>query len=116
MLPMRSHADIAKAYERVVARLEGNPSARERPVMTAARDALAWVLGYTDEAPWTRRVLPNPAETELFSEWARAERVNHDARLAHSDPDRFTYGSAVEHALAWARGRSDVVPPTDGWV
>src|SRR5512135_3732160 len=104
MLPMRSHADIAEEYDRVVARLEGNPSARERTVMTAVHDALAWVLGYTDEAPWTGRVLPNPAAKELFSEWAKAERVNYTATLALSDPDRFAYGSAVEHALAWARG------------
>jgi hypothetical protein len=123
VLTLRSRTDIEAEYERAVATLANGTDPRLNPqlerhanvVATAIADALSWVLGYTDEAPWTRRLLPNPTPQQLFSEWAKAETVNHDTRLMHDDQERFWYGSAVEHALAWARGSDTNAPTHEGW-
>ena len=61
-------------------------------------------------SPWTGRDLPNPTPQQIYSEWAQAEAVNHDAVLQRSDETRWHYGSAVEHALDWVRGTPGVVP------
>ena len=118
MLTLRSHADVQAEHDRAVEQLEAGPSPalnprlahHEHAAMSAARDSLAWVLGYTDAAPWTHRVLPNPTAPDVFSEWAKAETVNHNSALMREDEYRWWYGSAVEHALSWARG-ADTSPP-----
>ena len=115
MLTIRPRADIEEQYARAVARLEMEPSPYEYAVMTAVRDAYAWVLGYTNVAPWTGRVMPNPGADSLYSEWSSAETVNHNSVLMRDDRDRFTYGSTVEHALAWARGSDTTAPTHEGW-
>jgi hypothetical protein len=118
MLTLRSHADVEAEHGRAVAQIQAGTSSAVSPrlarhhhaTMTAVRDSLAWVLGYTDKAPWTGRVMPNPGAKELFSEWSAAETVNHNSALMREDEYRWWYGSAVEHALSWARG-ADTSPP-----
>jgi hypothetical protein len=118
MLTLRSRADVEAEHDRAVATIEAGPSTaldarlarHQHAAMSAARDSLAWVLGYTAEAPWTQRPLPNPTPQQIYSEWAQAETVNHNSALMAKDEYRWWYGSAVEHALAWARG-SDTSPP-----
>jgi hypothetical protein len=47
---------------------------------------------------------------DIYSEWAKAEGVNHDTALMQVDEYRWHYGSAVEHALSWARGANTPAP------
>lgn len=115
MLTMRDRADIEGEYTRAVTKLQTQLDAYEYTVMTAVRDTYAWVLGYTDVAPWTERVMPNPGADAVFSEWAKAETVNHNSALIRDEPNRFTYGSTVEHALDWARGGDTNAPTQLGW-
>ena len=112
MLTLRPRTDVQAEYERAVAKLNAGPSSALNPrlqrheimVLTACRDSLAWVAGHTRQAPWSGRHLPNPTEHDLFSEWSQAETVDHNTALMRDDESRFWYGSAVAHALAWARG------------
>jgi hypothetical protein len=119
MLTLRSRADVQAEHDRAAAKLaDGSGRALSRhefTVLSAVVDALEWVLGSTDEAPLTGRLLPNPGPHELFSEWAKAETVNHNTALMREDEQRFWYGSAVEHALAWARGSDTTAPTDEGW-
>ena len=119
MLTLRSRADVQAELDRAAAKLaDGSTPAltrHERVVLGATVDSLEWVLGDTDAAPLTRRLLPNPGPQELFSEWATAEKVNHNTTLMRDDEAAFWYGSAVEHALAWARGHDTTAPTHEGW-
>ena len=81
MLTMRDRADVEEEYARAVAKLDAQPSTYEYVVMSAVRDSLAWVLGFTDVAPWTGRVMPSPGAQQLFSEWALC-RCRHNAHYA----------------------------------
>jgi hypothetical protein len=123
MLTLRSRADLVAEYDRALARLgvaeytlRTDPRARhEAVVMEATAHSLAWVLGETAEAPWTKRFLPNPTAQDIYSEWAKAETVNHNTALMRDDETRFWSGSAVEHALAWTRGQDTNAPTHEGW-
>ena len=119
MLTLRSRADVQAELDRAAAKLaDGSTSGltrHERVVLGATVDSLEWVLGDSVAAPLTGRLLPNPGPQELFSEWSKAETVNHNAALMREDEQRFWYGSAVEHALAWARGSDTTAPTDEGW-
>jgi hypothetical protein len=119
MLTLRARSDVQAEHDRAAAKLGGGfgpaLTRHERLVLGAVVDSLGWVLGYTDKAPWTGRVMPNPGAKGLFSEWSAAETVNHNAALMRDDEERFWYGSAVEHALAWARGSDTTTPTHEGW-
>ena len=119
MLTQRSRGDVQAEHDRAAAKLGDGSSPvltrHERVVLAAVVDSLEWVLGSTDEAPLTKRVLPHPGPQELFSEHAKAEKVNHDTTLMREDEAAFWYGSAVEHALAWARGQDTTAPTHQGW-
>jgi hypothetical protein len=75
------------------------------------RDALAWVLGYTDTAPITWRSIRDPTWQVITTEYLHGR----DVHERHPAPEglTFTYGSAVEDALHWVRGGTTDPPAED---
>ena len=68
------------------------------------RDALAWVLGHTDRAPFTGRHVPNPGQPDVYTEWGALEDAMHGSVLRRPVPFDYAYLSSLSYALEWAEG------------
>jgi hypothetical protein len=116
MITPRTQTDVQAQFAQAVSALAAEPgsvptdfSAHDYHVMTGVRDALAWVLGMTPTAPLSGRHAPEPGSRELWREWALADDIVSRPPPA-PDGLNWTYVSAIEHALYWARGLRTTPP------